>query len=364
MKENLINERTAVWLDSFEGITLKQKFLLLDYFVEPQNLFENFSSDAEFIKAVIGDANYNKMAYLKSDDYIDRIIESYQKEGIGFVSRYSDKYSNLLRQITKPPLILYYKGDLNLLNTFCISIVGTRHCTHYGADCARKFGRELAENDVTIVSGLATGIDTFAHEGALVSGKTISVFAGGVDIIFPTANEKLAEHIEKDGLIVSEFKPRTPTKSYNFPLRNRIIAGLSRGILIVEASNKSGTMHTKEYAISENRDVFCIPGNINSPASQGTNRLIRNQEGICVIDPNDILNHYYLAPKVKLEKAQTQYEGLMGDIYNILDVEIHDFETLKEKTQADTKTLNQTLTKMEIKGIIKKLAGNKYELKR
>ncbi len=363
MKKNLNNERTSIWLDSFEGITLKQKFLLLDYFIEPQNLFENFSSNAEFIKAVIGDANYNKMSYAKSEEYIDRIIESYQKAKIGFVSRYNDKYSNLLKQIAKPPLVLYYKGDVSLLNTFCISIVGTRHCTHYGADCARKFGKELAENDITIISGLATGIDTFAHEGALSSGKTISVFAGGVDVIFPTANTKLAEDIEKSGLIVSEFKPNTPTKSYNFPLRNRIIAGLSRGILIVEASNRSGTMHTKEYAISENRDVFCIPGNINSYASQGTNRLIRNQEAICVIDPIDILNHYYFTPKIKKENVQTRFDGLMGDVYNYLKVESMDFETLKEKTLADTKTLNQILTKMEIKGIIKKLAGNKYELK-
>ena len=358
------NERTAVWLDSFDAITLKQKFLLLDYFVEPQRLFDDFTANADFIKAVVGDAIYSKMEYARNEDYIDRMIESYQNDGIGFVSRYNEKYSNLLRQIENPPLILYYKGDISLLNTFCIGMVGTRHCTHYGADCARKFSKELAENGMTIVSGLATGIDTYSHEGALVGGKTITVFAGGVDIVYPSANDFLAKQIEKEGLIVSEFKPHTTTKSYNFPLRNRIIAGLCRGILIVEASNKSGTMHTKEYALSENRDVFCIPGNITSPASQGTNRLIRNQEAICVTDPIDILNHYYITPKVRMEEAKKQFDGLMGQIYEILDVDINDFETLKTKTQADTKTLNQTLTKMEIKGIINKLAGNKYELKR
>lgn len=361
--EELENEKASVWLDTFEGITLKQKCLLLEYFVEPKNIFANLSSNAPYVKAIVGDANYNKMTSFRSVDYVETVIDEYNKKGVKVVSRYSDGYSNLLKQINSPPLVLYCKGDINLLNTFCLSIVGTRHCTHYGADCARKFGKELAQQGITIVSGLATGIDTCAHEGALMGGKTISVFAGGVDTIYPSANTQLAERIAKDGLIVSEFKPDTPVVSYNFPIRNRIIAGLSRGIIIVEASYKSGTMHTKRYAFSENRDIFCIPGNITSKASEGSNRLIQTQEAICVTSAEDILNHYLIAPKIQFENINNKYDGLIGEIYNILELEMTDFETIKERTQEDTKTLNQTLTKMEIMGIIKKLAGNKYVLK-
>lgn len=365
-KEILEKEKKAIWLDSFGGITLKQKFALLECFGDPQTLFDRLIPDAEYVKAVVGENIYKKMLTFRDDAYIERVIEQYKQLGVGFVSRYNDKYSNLLRQIEKPPLVLYYKGDISLLNTFCISMIGTRHCTHYGADCARKFAKELAENDITIVSGLATGIDTCAHEGALAGGKTISVFAGGVDQIYPASNAQLADKIEKQGLIISEYPPKTPIVSYNFPVRNRIIAGLSRGVLIVEAPLKSGTMHTKEYALSEHRDVFCIPGNITSIASQGTNKLIHSQEAECVLCPADILNYYYITPKVKADKVrqqQQQHDGLIGKILDILSIEMTDFETLKLKTQEDTKLLTQTLTKMEIMGAIKKLPGNKYELK-
>ena len=366
-KNNNNNERTALWLDSFSSITMKQKFMLLDYFVEPSALFENLEKDGEFVKAVVGEATYKKMLLARNESYIDELVYDLDKMGVGYISKYNPQFPKLLLSIKQPPLLLYYKGDVNLLNTFCIGMAGTRHCTHYGADCARKFASELAENDITIVSGLATGIDTFAHEGALTTGKTIAVFAGGIDVVYPSANSNLAKQIEESGLIITEHKPHTPARNYNFPIRSRIIAGLSRGILIVEATTDGGTMHAKEYAMSENRDVFCIPGNITSSASSGTNRLIRNQEAICALSPYDILNYYYITPKAKKEvvnnKTKEEVNGLEGSILELLEYDKMSFEDLKSKLSIDAKTLMRTLTKMEINGLIKKLAGNMFVLK-
>lgn len=367
MKTKIDNERSALWLDSFSSLTLKQKFQLLDYFIEPQNLYNNLENDSEFVKAVVGDNVYKKMALSKSDNFIDDLIYDLENQGVKFISKYSDKYSNLLASIKKPPFLLYYKGDISLLQTFCIGVVGTRHCTHYGADCARKFASELADNDITIVSGLATGIDTCAHEGALVTGKTIAVFAGGIDIVYPSSNSNLAQRIAEQGLIITEHKPHTPTRNYNFPLRSRIIAGLSRGVLIVESTYNGGTMHTKEYAVSENRDVFCIPGNITSSSSSGTNMLIRNQEAICTLSPKDILNYYYITPKIKIQNTCQDIQkvgGLEGQIIELLEYDNMNFEEIKSKLSIDAKTLMSTLTKMEIKGFVRKLAGNMFAIKK
>ena len=356
------NDQYALWLDSFQGLSLKQKFQLLDYFVEPQNIYNNLISDAQFVTAVAGETTYKKMLLSKSEEYLSDLLNDLDKQGVKYISRFNSKYPNLLASIKKPPFVLYYKGDIDLLKTFCIGIVGTRHCTHYGADVAKKFARELAENGITVVSGLATGIDSNAHEGALLGGKTIAVFAGGIDIVYPSSNSSLAQAIAESGLIITEHKPHTPPRNYNFPLRSRIIAGLSRGILIVEATYNSGTMHTKEYAISENRDVFCVPGNITSSASSGTNMLIRNQEAICTLSTKDIFNYYYITPKVKAINTNTDtVGGLEGQILEILEVENNSFEDIKDKLSIDAKTLMQTLTKMEIKGLVKKLAGNMYE---
>ena len=364
-KENLNEERATLWLDSFANISLKQKMQLLEFFKTPCNLFENIKAEKEIVNTILGETITNKLIFGNSQEYVDDLVNNLEKQGVKFISRFSENFSPLLKSINTPPLGLYYKGDISLINSFCIGVVGTRHCTHYGADCARKFARILAENGITVVSGLGTGIDTCAHEGALQGGKTISVFVGGVDIIYPTSNTNLAKNIEENGgLIVSEHKPQTPTASYNFPLRSRILSGLCRGILMVEAPTNSGTMHIKEYAVSEHRDVFAIPGNITNPACTGTNQLIRNQEAICALSPEEILNYYYITPKEKPEVKEIKASGVEGQIIDALQLEAVSFEDLKENLSLDTKTLMQTLTKMEIKGVVVKRAGNMYDLKK
>lgn len=362
--KQLDNERMSLWLDSFASITLKQKFQLIEFYGTPISVFENLESDKNYIASVVGESTLNKMMLGASETYIDDLVSDLEKQGIKFISYFSPDYSNLLKTIKNPPLLLYYKGDVKLLNTMCIGMVGTRHCTHYGADCARKIAHELAENGITIVSGLATGIDTCSHEGALMGGKTISVFAGGVDVVYPNSNTNLANTIAEQGLIIAEHRPHTPTTSYNFPLRSRIIAGLSRGVLIVESAVKGGTMYAKDYALSENRDVFAVPGNITSSASAGTNLLIQKQEAYMVLDAKDILAYYSITAKIKEDKKSAPVGGIEEEILKALEIEGQYFESLREKLAIDAKTLMQTLTKMEIKGMVVKRAGNLYDLKK
>lgn len=198
-------------------------------------------------------------------------------------------YPKKLLKIKNPPQQLYVMGNIELLNKDSIAIIGSRKCTDYGEKQAAKFSRQISNSDVCIVSGLAKGIDSYAHLGALsVSGKTIAIIGSGIDNIYPKENIKLAENIVKNnGLIISEYPLGTLALKQNFPARNRIISGISNSILVVEAREKSGTNITVEFALEQGKDIYVIPGNIYSKTSNGTNFLI--QEGaIPVVNYKDI----------------------------------------------------------------------------
>ena len=189
-----------------------------------------------------------------------------------------ERYPQKLKQIFSPPEILYCVGDISLLNEFSIAIVGCRRNSPYGEKITKIFADNLSKNGVTIISGLAKGIDSFAHESSHKNiGRTIAVLGNGLNIIYPRENEELFFNIiENGGLIISEFPPDTPPFKENFPKRNRIISGLSNGVLVIEAKRNSGTMITVNYALEQGKDVFVIPGNIDSLNSTGTNDLIKD----------------------------------------------------------------------------------------
>ncbi|MCQ2548361.1 MAG: DNA-processing protein DprA [Clostridia bacterium] len=199
------------------------------------------------------------------------------------------EYPKLLKETSDPPEKIYACGNLDLLNDKMISIVGSRKCSEYGKNVAYKLGEQLANNGVTVVSGLALGIDSFAHRGALNGeGKTIAVLACGIDQYYPMQNHSLQDRIYKEGLIISEKPGNYKAKNYDFPRRNRIIAGLSLGTCIVEAAVKSGSLITASFALNENRQVYAVPGNITNMQSFGANQLIK-EGALCVTGFNDIL---------------------------------------------------------------------------
>jgi len=203
------------------------------------------------------------------------IAKRWTQIGVQVCSLQDENYPALLRNIFDPPFLLFYRGCLHE-NSLCVAVVGSRRSTPYGRNVARSFSETMARTGVTIVSGAARGIDTEAHEGALAAGAaTVAVLGCGVDIAYPAENSRLLEQIAVNGCVLSEYPPGTPPSSGHFPARNRIVAGMSVGVLVVEAREKSGALITADFALNENRDVYAIPGSVFSNASRGTHRLIQ-----------------------------------------------------------------------------------------
>ena len=230
----------------------------------------------------------------------------HEKDEIKSLTIESQDYPNLLRLIKDPPETLYYRGDISFCNTVCLAVVGARKATPYGKWAAYHIAKRAAEHGVTIVSGMASGIDSCGHRGALDGGgKTIAVLGCGVDVCYPRNNKELMERIAAQGLVVSEYPPGSLPLSFQFPLRNRIISGLSQGVVIAEASLKSGSLITAECALDQGREVYAVPGNINSIYSIGSNKLI--QDGaipIVVID--DILDALGIRKKIEGNSERTR----------------------------------------------------------
>ena len=228
-----------------------------------------------------------------------------------------------------------------------------------------NFTKTLVHNGFTIVSGMADGIDTQAHETALAEdGKTIAVLGGGINELYPSSNITLGKTIAEKGLLISEYKPDQKPAAFHFPIRNRIIAGMSKGVLITEADLKSGSMHTKEYALEANRDLFIVPGNIDSPQSLGCNAVIKALQGCMVTAPEDILEVYGKTNNYKEFVKQNNFQLSLDEqvVINCLGSEEVHYDELLDKTNLDTKTLNSLLTTMQVRGIIKKLPGNLYSI--
>ncbi len=276
-------------------------------------------------------------------------------------------YPEKLKEIKNPPEVLYFIGKF-VPKELCFAVVGTRRCSSYGKEVALEIAGNLAEAGLTIVSGLAPGIDTFAHATAVERGKrTIAVLGTGLDeeSIYPKENIKLAKKIvELGGLLLSEYPPGTPGSRFTFPQRNRIISGLSLGTLVIEAKEKSGALITANYAFSQKRKVFAVPGSIYSQNSKGCHFLIKR--GAKLVDSaNDILRELKL-PSLK-STTQTKVDGKTPEeilILNILKEEALDIEKIIERTKLKAATVASALSILEIKGKIRNLGRNIYALTR
>lgn len=224
---------------------------------------------------------------------VNRHLKFMKENNIEIISIEDKEYPVLLKNIYNPPINLYIRGNKNILNNLSIGIIGCRDFSEYGKNIAEKFSYYISKNNINIISGLAYGIDSFAHIGAIMAKqRTIAILGNGLDTIYPKENIKIANKIlELDGAIISEFPLGTRPQKINFPSRNRIISGMSKGILVVEAKEKSGTLITVDFALEQGRDVFVIPGNIDSENSVGTNELIK-QGAKLVTDWKEIVEEY------------------------------------------------------------------------
>lgn len=264
-----------IWLASVEGLGPVKKFALLNKFETAKRIYN--ATEKEILKVDgMSDKIIQNMQKAKDAKLLEKYEKYILKNDIKIINISDDNYPAKLKNIYAPPITIFAKGDISLLNSKSIAIVGSREPSKYGIYVAEKFSKELSKEGITIVSGLARGIDTFAHVGALSSfGKTIAVLGSGIDVVYPKENAKYYREISEKGLIISEYIVGTAPESKNFPQRNRIISGLSDGVLVVEARKNSGTMITTDFALEQGKELYVIPGNITSNLSAGTNNLIK-----------------------------------------------------------------------------------------
>ena len=291
-------------------------------------------------------------------------LRNLAKENISLLNIKDKSYPELLKHISDPPFVLYVKGSTEILNSQCFGVVGTRRLTEYGQRATPFFVKDLVAGGFTIVSGLALGVDTFAHRGTLENeGKAIAVLGTGSDerTIYPTQNLKLARDIvAKGGAIITEYAPKTHGTSFTFPQRNRIISGLSKGVLVIEADIKSGALITAKNAVDQNRDLFCVPGSIYSVTSQGTNFMIKKGAKL-VASGEDILEDYGISA-TKVRKCFKPSNEVEAKIMALLDREPLTNDEIIRNSGFDTAKVNIALTIMELEKKIKCLGSGKFVL--
>ena len=261
-----------------------------------EDIDEIFKADTKRLREIpyLQDKDVEKILSGRISAILDRELELIAKENIDCLDIFDKDYPSLLKEIENPPIVLYLKGNRKVLGKFLFAIVGSRKPTSYGISIAGDFSNQLSKRGIIIVSGLARGIDTIAHRKAIKSGETIAVLGSGLLNIYPRENKDLALEIASSGAVVSEYPLLTSPSRENFPRRNRIVSGISKGVLVVEATSRSGALITAHSACEQNREVFAIPGSINSPLSKGTHILIK--EGAKLVDClDDILEELGIA---------------------------------------------------------------------
>ena len=277
-----------------------------------------------------------------------------------FITINDDIYPECLKEISDPPEKLYYKGNLELLKSErMIAVVGTRNPSSYGKLCCEYMIKKMSKADITIVSGFAKGIDSIAHKTSLLTGtKTIAVIASGLDIVYPASNLSLYKEIEEKGLILTEYEAGTKPFKGNFPQRNRIIAALSKGVIVVESKDRGGSLITADLALEYNRDVYAIPGDIFSEYSKGCNNLIRDAKAKSLSNIKELLEDYNWESKEEVNHLNlTKNQKLILDS---LSSEKNLDRILEETKIEETEILSELIT-LEIMGLIKSIAGGRYK---
>lgn len=344
-------------VDGLGPIRLKR---IIDYFEDPKLAWE--ATALELLKLNIPKPVIEKLEQTRKKFDVFAYFTKIQDQGIKILTIFDASYPKRLKQIYDPPIIIYYKGDILESDFNAIGIVGTRKVTGYGKNITQQFSYTLSQKNLTIVSGLARGVDTIAHKAAIeAGGRTLAILGGGLNKIFPPENTSLVEQIIRGhGAVISEFPPDYPSVAGNFPARNRIISGLSMGVLVTEAAEDSGSLITARLALDQGRDVFAIPGPITSSLSKGPADLIK-EGGKLAFSVEDILSelginnlaHSVAASNIKL----TQIEQLILDC---LENESKHMDEVCRELKKSISEISASLVKMEVLGLVKNLGGGVY----
>lgn len=315
-----------------------------------------------------------KVVQQKSRLNPEQLLTQHQQINPHFWTPADPEYPQLLREIPTPPPLLYYRGEIDLQENSgqkpLVGIVGTRQPTEYGIKWTRQISTALAKNGFTVVSGMAEGIDTESHSATLkAGGRTIAVMGTGVDVIYPHKNRDLYQQILKSGIVISEYPAKTPPNRTHFPRRNRIIAGLSRAVLVMEAPLKSGALITATYANEFNRDVYALPGKIDDQPSQGCLKLISQGAGLINHELNELLIMLGAIPQIDIETETPLVKSPpipnlapeLQQIINILAVDALSFDFIIQKTGMNAAIVSSSLLQLELMGLVTQLPGMRYQ---
>lgn len=360
-------EEKYFWLalNMVSGVGRKLYHRLISHFHSPQNVFQASSFELQRVEGV-GENLAKAIKTFEVDKAIQQEKKLIELNGVSVLTYLDVNYPVNLKKIFDPPPVLYFKGSIQKSDLIAVAVVGSRTPTRYGKYVTEKISTELAQRGITIVSGMASGIDSIAHRSAIsVKGRTIAVFGCGVNMTYPAENRDLKANIQENGAIISEFPMSTKPARTNFPMRNRIISGLSLGTIIIEAAEKSGSLITSEFALEQGKDVFAVPGNINSPKSKGTNRLIKMGAKL-IESADDVIEEFPHEMQMFLQKdviRKTEAIDLSDDekkIYSLISEEESHIDTLIQESQLPSHKVSALLVQLELKGIIKQYSGKMF----
>ena len=368
-------ERLWLWLNYATEHNPRLFYAILQRFDDLDEAFAAARQKEWDAFGEIGDNVKKRLLAASEERFLDRYIGWMERNGVGITTPASDDYPTLLNEIADPPSVLFYKGTMHADLPLPMAVVGTRNMTDYGKDVARLLSRQIVEHDGTVVTGLAAGIDTAAALGALdcviSDHPVIGVLPCGIDQVYPSGNAELYDEIIERGCILTEFIPKTAPQKFLFPMRNRLLSGLSRGVLVVEAGERSGTSITVGHAHEQGREVFAVPGRITDLYSQGTNRMIAHGEAKAATNVQDILSEFAdytqsnegtLNPEAA-HIAFSKLSDLAQEIYMcLLQGERSADELLDWIDDVTPSEINTALTELQFLEVVKKLPGNVFAI--
>ena len=316
----------------------------------------------ELAEAGLGPKLIERVIQAREGVDLDKVWDKIEKQGIKILTWKDETYPQRLKEIDQPPPVLYIRGEYLPDDLFAVAIVGTRRVTPYGRQITEELSAFLAAHGMTVISGLARGVDAVAHQATLkAGGRTIAVLGSGVDQIYPPEHRQLAEQMMERGAIISDFAPGTPPEASNFPPRNRIISGLSLAVVVVEAGETSGALITAEFAAEQGREVFAVPGSILAPQSKGTNKLIQNG-ALPLLSVTDLMQALDIT-RVGEHKAARKImpaDAIEAKLLTVLTNEPMQIDEIRNQAELPIQKVSASLALMELKGMVRQVGGMKY----
>ena len=359
-KKFMDDKKYWIGFNLIKGIGAVRMQGLVAYFGELESAWR--ASPADLAGAGLGLKLIERVVTARDSVDLDRVWEKIEKQGIKILTWQDESYPQRLKEIDQPPPVLYIRGEYLPDDLFAVAIVGTRRVTPYGRQITEELSSFLAANGLTVISGLARGVDAIAHQTALkAGGRTIGVLGSGVDKIYPPEHRGLAEQMMEQGAIISDYSPGTPPEASNFPPRNRIISGLSLAVVVIEAGETSGALITAEFAAEQGRDVFAVPGSILAPQSKGTNKLIQNG-ALPLLSVNDLMQTLDITRvgKQKVVRRIMPADATEAKLLSVLGSEPLHVDEIRNQSELPIEKVSASLALMELKGIVRQVGGMNY----